>query len=289
MKELGFVKALARLENAKALDPLVSAVRSRVMSVIRPQAVRDVLHGVPIGHPLHPLEVQIPIGAWTSALVLDLLPSRGSEKAATVLVGVGVLAVAPTAISGWTDWSELHEQQMRVGLVHAAANVVATGLYAASFVQRSRGKHLSGKILGLIGFATVSGAGFIGGHLSYRLAAGANHTEDLPHRFPSGWQALSVLDELPDNELSRHVIAEQPLLVHRRGDRVDVISNVCSHLSGPLDEGELSDGCVTCPWHGSVFSLATGDVVHGPATSPQPSFEVRVVDGEVQVLLPHAG
>ncbi|MEF2978979.1 Rieske 2Fe-2S domain-containing protein [Subtercola sp. YIM 133946] len=302
MKELRFVKAITAVENASALDPLVGRVQGVVRSVIRPQALRDLLHGVPFGHPLHPVEVQIPVGAFTSAAILDLLPVRGTDTAAQALIGVGVLSVLPAAVSGWTDWSELHEQQMRVGLVHAAANIIATGLYTASFVQRSRGKQGSGKLLALAGLATVSGAGFLGGHLSYRQAAGANHAEDVPHVFPTGWQALAALDDLPDNELARRVVADQPLLVYRRGDRVDVLSNVCSHLSGPLDEGELSLGdggavtdvgggeaCVTCPWHSSVFSLDTGEVVHGPATSPQPRFDVRVTDGQVEVLLPNAG
>jgi uncharacterized membrane protein len=172
MEELSFVKAVTRIEDAAVLDPLIVKARDRVNAIIRPQALRDLLHGVPIGHPLHPLEVQVPIGAWTSALVLDLLPGRGTERAAKTLVGVGVLAVIPTAISGWTDWSELKQKQQRVGLIHAAANIVATTLYAASFVQRSRGKQGSGKVLALLGYAAVSGAGYLGGHLSYRLGAG---------------------------------------------------------------------------------------------------------------------
>ncbi|WP_342097150.1 Rieske (2Fe-2S) protein [Rathayibacter oskolensis] len=63
---------------------------------------------------------------------------------------------------------------------------------------------------------------------------------------------------------------------------------------GPLDEGELSDAgddeaCITCPWHASAYSLETGEVLRGPATSPQPWFETRVTEGRVEVLLPNAG
>lgn len=299
MRELGFVKAIGKIEQAEALDPIITRISDVVQAVIRPRALKDLLHGVPFGHPLHPVEVQIPIGAWVSAAVLDLLPGRGSDRAAQVLVGVGVVSVLPAAVSGWTDWSELHEQQKRVGLVHATANIVAATLYAASFVQRARGKQASGKVLGLLGLATVSGSGFLGGHLSYRQAAGANHAEDVPHLFPAGWRTLAPLEEIPDEKLSRRTVDGQPLLVHRSGERIDVLSNTCSHLSAPLDEGELSEEkqggaagstvCVTCPWHGSVFELATGEVVHGPATSPQPRFDVRVADGLVEVRLPHAG
>ncbi|SMH50444.1 Ferredoxin subunit of nitrite reductase or a ring-hydroxylating dioxygenase [Rathayibacter oskolensis] len=293
MRELKLVRLVTRLEDAAALDPLVGRVRKAVNAVIRPQPVRDVLHGVPVGHPVHPLLVLIPTGAWVSAAVLDLLP--GNEKAACTLIGVGVASVLPTAATGYTDWSELHEQQMRVGLVHASANVLATALYAASFIQRVRGRGTSGKVLSTLGLAVVSGGGYLGGHLSYRQAAGANHTEDVPHRFPTGWQQLGPLEELPQNALVKRIVAETPLLAYRRGDRVDVLSNVCSHLSGPLDEGEIVDvggpgeACVACPWHSSVFSLETGQVLRGPATSPQPRFETRVVDGRVEVLLPNAG
>lgn len=286
-----FVKLVSRLEDAATLDPLVGQVRKVVNAVIRPQPVRDVLHGVPVGHPVHPLLVLVPAGAWLSAAVLDLLP--GNERAARTLIGVGVVSALPTAAAGYTDWSELHEQQMRVGLVHAGANAIATALYAASFVQRGRGHGASGKVLSMLGLAVVSGGGYLGGHLSYRQAAGVNHAEDVPHRFPTGWQLLGPLDDLPQNELVKKVVAETPLVALRRGDRVDVLSNVCSHLSGPLDEGELEsaggEACVTCPWHSSVFSLETGEVLRGPATAPQPRFETRVTDGQVEVLLPNAG
>ncbi|PPF87867.1 (2Fe-2S)-binding protein [Subtercola sp. Z020] len=309
MRELSFVKIITRLENAEVLDSVVTRAQAVVKKVVQPQGLRDLLHGVPFGHPLHPVEVQVPIGAWLSAGILDALPMHGSGKAAQALIGVGVLSAAPAAVSGWTDWSELHEQQMRVGLVHAAGNAAAVLLYSASFVQRVRGRQASGKVLAYLGLAAVSGAGFLGGHLAYRQAAGANHAEDVPHVFPPGWQEVGDLDDLADGALERRIVAEQPLLFFRRGDEVNVLSDVCSHLSAPLHEGELdpgspapgslgtgplgeapgSDPCVTCPWHGSVFSLTSGEVVHGPATSPQPRFETRVEHGRLSVLLPGAG
>jgi nitrite reductase/ring-hydroxylating ferredoxin subunit/uncharacterized membrane protein len=298
MRELKFVRLLNPLENAAALDPLVDRVRGVVNAVIRPQPVRDVLHGVPIGHPVHPLLILVPAGAWLSAAVLDLLP--GNDRAARTLIGVGVVSVLPTAAAGYTDWSELHEQQMRVGLVHAGANIVATVLYTASWIQRGRGHRTSGKALSMTGLAVVSAAGYLGGHLSYRQAAGVNHAEDVPHRFPAGWQQLAPLDDLPQGEAISRQVAGMPLLVVRRGEHVDVLSNVCSHLSGPLDEGELDlvgtsdptgsgEACVSCPWHDSVFSLETGEVLRGPATAPQPRFRTRVTKGVVEVLLPNAG
>lgn len=289
MNELPFSKVVAALENAALLDPVVHVVKAVVDGVIRPQGLRDLLHGVPIGHALHPIQVQVPVGAWTCAAILDLLP--GQRKGARTLVGIGVLGASTAVISGYTDWSQLHEQQQRVGIVHAWLNAAAVGLYAVSYLQRRAGG--SGRALGFAGFAAVSASGFLGGHLAYRQAAGANHAEDVPHRFPEGWQVLAPLDTIPEGVPTHQLVSEVPLLVVRRGARVDVLANACSHLAGPLDQGELTEikgeTCITCPWHSSAYALETGKVVHGPSTAPQPRFETRVVGGLVQVMLPGAG
>src|SRR4051812_35804316 len=193
MRELRILKPIAKLENAAFLDPVVNAVKRVVDVVVQPQDLRDALHGVPLGHPLHPVLVLVPTGAWTSSTLLDLVP--GGERAARILVGFGLLSAAPTVLAGVTDWSRLHEQQMRVGVVHATANVTAVTLYTASLLARRRGTVTAGKALGLLGYAAVTAGGYLGGHLSYRQASGANHTEEVPHRFPEGWQRLAGLEE----------------------------------------------------------------------------------------------
>jgi len=294
MRELRIVKALEAVEREKRLDPLVEKVAGVVDAVLQPRALRDLLHGVPAGHPLHPVLVLVPTGAWISAALLDLLP--GQERPARTLVGAGVLAVAPSALAGFADWSATHEQQKRTGLVHSAANLVGTALYGASYLQRLRGRQASAKVLSFAGLGAVGLGGFIGGHLAYRQAVGANHAEDVPHLVSPGWHEVTRLDALPEGELTGLDLDGQPLVALRRGDAVEVLSSVCSHLSGPLSEGELvadagepGEACVSCPWHDSVFSMRTGEVVHGPATSPQPRFDTRVVDGTVEVRLPDAG
>jgi nitrite reductase/ring-hydroxylating ferredoxin subunit/uncharacterized membrane protein len=291
MKELRILKPIAKLENVQALDPLVDVTKRIVLTLVKPRALEDLLHGVPFGHPIHPMLVLVPTGAWASAAVLDLLP--GNERAARILVGTGVLSALPTALTGESDWARLHPQQQRVGIVHAAMNLTAVSLYSASWLARRAGNEGLGKLLAFAGFGAVGAGGYLGGHLAYRQAAGVNHTEDVPHRFPSGWQQLAPLADLPEGELTHRVVQGQPLLVHRAGPTVQVLSDVCSHLSGPLHEGQLTiepgDGaCVTCPWHGSTFSLANGEVLQGPATAPQPVFETRVTGETVEVLLPGA-
>jgi nitrite reductase/ring-hydroxylating ferredoxin subunit/uncharacterized membrane protein len=299
MKPLPALELVTRLEDAEWLDPVAKKVRKVVKRTVRPQWARDILHGVPIGHPVHPLAVQVPLGSWISAAVLDALP--GNNRAATVLIGVGTASALPSAVAGFMDWSQLHSQQQRVGLVHAAANITAASLYGASLVVRANGQQGAGKVLAYLGLGVVSFGGFLGGHLSYRQAAGVNHSEDIPHRFPSGWQALAPLQDLPDGKLHKRVVAGLPLLVFREGETVNVLSDVCSHLSGPLHEGKLKEGklndgsqtdggdpCVVCPWHGSTFSLRSGEVQAGPATARQPRFETRVTGGLVEVNLPGA-
>ncbi len=296
MRRAPLLKLIDRLEDATVLDPFVKGIKRVVDAALRPRGLRDILHGVPLGHPVHPLAVQVPLGTWVSAAVLDAVP--GTERAARMLIGVGVVSAVPAAMAGYTDWSKLHEQQLRVGVVHSVANLVATGLYATSFIQRTRGKHTKGKLLGYAGLMVAAGGGFLGGHLTYRQAAGVNHTEDVPHLFPAGWHPLAPLSNIADGKLEHHIVEETSLLVFRQGDEVNVLSDVCSHLSGPLHEGEIVDEdgtssgsgtCVECPWHQSVFSLQTGEVIHGPATSGQPRFNTRITDGIVEVCLPGAG
>jgi nitrite reductase/ring-hydroxylating ferredoxin subunit len=286
------MQLIVRLEQAAGLDPVVSAGQ-RVARLIRPGKVRDALHGVWLGHPLHPVLVQAAAGAWLSASVMDL---AGDPEAARLLAAVGLAAAVPAVVAGAADWSEQHEQQMRVGVVHAAGNAVAISLYGASLA--ARGPRLS-RALRLGGLAAVSVSGLLGGHISFRLAGGANHAEDVPHLLTPGWHYLMVAADLPEGKPVRQLVGEVPVVAIRTAGTVHVLADRCSHMSGPLSEGELSagglsagglsGGCLTCPWHGSVFRVADGSVARGPATAPQPSFEVREVGGAIQVCLPGAG
>ncbi|MFF4898076.1 Rieske 2Fe-2S domain-containing protein [Streptomyces sp. NPDC001068] len=250
--------------------------------------LRDVLHGRQLGHPLHPVLVQVPMGAWLSSAVLDLVPGAG--RYARVLVGVGTLAALPAALAGWTDWAEQHEQQMRTGLVHAAANAGAVSLFGASFVVRGR-RPMTGRALGFGGLVCAGVGGFVGGHLAYRQSAGANKAEPVPHLVAPGWHRLGPVDAFEPGVPQRLMLGEVPLLIVRDEDgTVAALADRCSHLSGPLSEGDIAEGCVVCPWHGSVFRLSDGAPVRGPATAPQPSFETRTeADGILAVRLPDAG
>jgi nitrite reductase/ring-hydroxylating ferredoxin subunit/uncharacterized membrane protein len=277
------MRLISRLEQESRLDAAVWAGQ-RVARLIRPGKVRDALHGVWLGHPVHPMLVQATTGAWLSASILDL--TGADEKAARRLVAAGIGAAVPAALAGAADWSEQHEQQMRVGVIHAAGNITALGLYAASLAQRGP---RAARLLRLAGLAAVSASGLLGAHISFRLAGGANHAEQVPHLVEPAWQHLMPAADLPEGEPVRRLLGEVPVVAVRVGGVLYVLADRCSHMSGPLSDGELADGCLTCPWHGSVFRIADGSVARGPATAPQPAFETREAGGAIQVCLPGAG
>lgn len=294
------MRPVDRLAGLQALDPV--ARRLSALADRFPVAVRDVLHGVWLGHPLHPAVAQLPVGAWVSAGILDLvavrLPRgrdrRGVERAATVLVATGLAASPGAAVPGFVDWSRLHPDQQRVGLVHAAANALAAGCMAASWSARRAGRPGRGRVWAAGGLTLASAGAALGGHLAYRFAAGADHAEDVPHTTPGEWVEVARLDTLAPGSPRQARVGDTPVVVVRQGDRVSVLADRCSHLSGPLSQGHLVAGrdgapCLVCPWHGSTFEVETGRVVHGPATSAQPVFRTRTVDGVVSAqVLPAA-
>ncbi|MFF7952533.1 Rieske 2Fe-2S domain-containing protein [Streptomyces griseorubiginosus] len=282
-RENGLLRLLARLEREPRLDPAADTLGAGIRSLPLGRA-RDVLHGTWLGHPVHPLLVQVPIGSWLSAAVLDLRKDRPRE--AGLLVGLGLAAAAPAALTGAVDWAELNPPQKRVGLVHALSNTAAVTLYTASLACRATGRTRAGRTLGFLGFAAVGAGGLLGGHLAYRQASGANHAEAVPHLVSQGWHRIGALDDLPPGLPVRRSVDDVPVMVLRGTDgAIHALADQCSHLAGPLSEGTVSDGCVQCPWHGSVFRLSDGLNVRGPAVAPQPAFEARVVDGQVEVRL----
>ncbi|MET9760723.1 Rieske (2Fe-2S) protein [Streptomyces sp. NPDC006372] len=279
------LRFLDRLERESRADAVIDTLRGAVRALPLGRG-RDLLHGRWLGHPVHPLMVQVPIGSWLSAAVLDLRPGRSRES--KLLIGTGLAAAAPAAVTGWVDWAELRPEQQRVGLVHALSNTAAVGLYATSLACRAAGREGAGRAYGFLGFAAVGLGGMLGGHLAYRQGSGVNHAEEVPHVVSEGWHRIGGVDEFPSGQPVRRNVDDVPVLVVREtGGEIHALAERCSHLAGPLAEGTVADGCVRCPWHGSVFRLSDGWNVRGPATAPQPSFETRITDGHVEVRLRH--
>jgi nitrite reductase/ring-hydroxylating ferredoxin subunit len=278
------VKALERLT---ALDSIGEPIRNAVQAALGTGRLRDALHGVPLGHPLHPALIHAPIGAWISAAILDALP--GQRSAATALVAVGTASAVPAAVAGANDWASLSREQRRVGLVHAAANTAAVGLYGASLVARLRGRHRAGRRLAYLGLAVGGGSAYLGGHLTYAQSAAVNQAAPRLRLVGDGWLDLGAVDEFPAGQPSRRRLGEVPVLVYRDDGRFTVLLEQCAHQSGPLGDGKVEqldgEACVVCPWHGSTYRLRDGGVVRGPAATDQPTLRTRVHDGRLQAAV----
>jgi len=281
--------ALSRLTDQPALDriaePLSRGIRAGYeMAGPAGQQAKNALHGVWLRHPLHPVFTDLPLGAWTTGLVLDAVAARTNDeamgRAADVAIGVGLAGAAGAAVTGLTDWSETSGRSRRTGLVHGLLNIAATTLFATAFVLRKRGARSTGQSCALAGYSIALGAAWLGGDLVYGQRIGVTHaTNDEPQSFA----AVASSSEIPDGSMKRVRHGDLDLLLVRQHGRLCALAHSCTHLGGPLSEGTLKEGSVVCPWHGSEFALADGHVINGPATQPQPCLDVRERDGRIEV------
>ncbi len=165
----------ARLESLEALDGLGRTAGRKTRGLIPDGVAKDVLSGAWLGHALHPILTDIPIGVWTSSVILDWTGGRASRPAADRLILTGVLAAGATVATGWSDWADAEEGNAavrRLGLAHAAANGTATLLMVSSYVARKQGARKRGRLLSLVGSAALGAGGWLGGHLSYTQGVG---------------------------------------------------------------------------------------------------------------------
>jgi len=251
------------------------------------QKVRNFLHGTWLGHPLHPVITDVPLGAWTISTALDVYEmSTGDETfspGADVAVKIGLVGAVGAAVTGFTDWHYTYEKPRRVGALHALLNITATACYVGSWWQRKQGDRRRGLITGLAGYAFSILGAYLGGHLVYNERIGVNHA---PEELPSKFVPVLDLKELRQGKMKKVEANGVPLLLVRRGDQVFAMAETCSHLGGPLSEGKFDGLTVECPWHFSRFAIEDGKVVAGPATYRQPSFVVRVRAGKIEVRSP---
>jgi nitrite reductase/ring-hydroxylating ferredoxin subunit/uncharacterized membrane protein len=272
------------------LDSLGETLQNAMEAAGKPlgppgQMLKNLLNGVWLGHPLHPAISDAPIGAWTTALGLDIL---GIKRGADAAVGLGILTAVPTALAGMADWRDTSGGPRRSGLLHALVNSLGLGLYVGSWFARRAGNRGLGVALSTAGWGLVFGGAYIGGDMVYRQGTGVSRNAFDPET--KEWTAALPADRLVEGQLVGAEVEVDgkplPVVFLKRGERIMALSAVCSHWGGPLAEGKLVDGdCVECPWHGSQFAMADGSVKQGPAAFPQPRFDTRVRDGQVEVRL----
>lgn len=285
-KDMNSLKVAKFIDQQDWLEPADTALEAVADSVLKPagQPVRNFLHGTWLGHPLHPAITDVPVGAWTVAAVFDAYESVTGDTTysagADACVGIGLVGAVGAALSGMADWQHTSRPARRIGVVHALLNIAATGLYITSWLQRRGDEREDGLTTSFLGFATVMTSAWLGGMLSYEQKIGVDHAQ---HGGPKKWMPVLAEDELADGELKKVTADNVSILLVKREGRILAIGEKCSHLGGPLSKGKLEGGTVICPWHGSRFSLADGSVIDGPATCAEPQFDVRVMDGQIEV------
>jgi nitrite reductase/ring-hydroxylating ferredoxin subunit/uncharacterized membrane protein len=275
-------RAIETVENASWLGSVISKVVDAFSRVVGPGTLKDALSGTWLGHPVHPLFTDVTVGAWTSAVALDLFGSERTRDGADALVALGTLSALPTVITGVSELADSEARDERnLGGAHAISNLTATALFALSYVQRRNGRRGLGTALSLGGIAVATVGAYVGGHLSFRRGIGVDRTAfDDPVRV---WTRTIKDDDLIEGKAQRVRVGRTDVMLYRTDSRIVALANRCTHRGGPLHKGGIDEGSVTCPWHFSRFRLEDGAIVRGPATAPAPFFQTRVNDGVIEV------
>lgn len=249
------------------------------------QKLRNFLNGVWLGEPLHVVLTDVPVGAWTVAMVFDALDvafdRRKFSRAAEASIAIGLAGAAGAALTGMTDWSDVDPPARRLGFIHGLLNLSATTLFVTSLVLRKNKSRAIGRFAGALGYAVMAYAAHLGGELVYEQRVGVDRTAG--QEFPEQFTPVLPEEKLIDGKLTKAMYQGTPILIVRRGDRIFAMAETCSHFSGPLSEGRLEGDSVVCPYHNSRFALEDGRVLDGPAVHPQPCLQVRTRDGQVEV------
>ena len=270
------------------LEPIADRVQPAIAAAldgpIGPR-VANILHGTWLGHPLHVILTDVPLGCWTAAAVFDVLEAAGKRrlgKRADSVIMLGLVGAAGTAVTGLADWSRIGGgETRRIGLAHGLLNITASACYVASLCLRRNHSRRAGRQFAFAGLVISTVAAYLGGHLVYKKGLGVDHSADYPP--PEDFLPVLAETELPENELKRVTANGMPVLLVRRAKHIYAIAETCAHLGGPLSEGKLEDTAVRCPWHGSCFSLEDGRVLEGPSVHAQPVLEVRIHNGQIEV------
>jgi nitrite reductase/ring-hydroxylating ferredoxin subunit/uncharacterized membrane protein len=278
------------IENMTVLKKAGTEIKHRLHKLVlnggRPaRTVADLLHGTWLGHPLHPVLTDATVGAWTFGAVFDLLANvtgqRKMRHAADMLTEMGLVTAGATAVTGLTDYSTIKQEAVEYGAAHALLNTTATVLYLLSVRARRMGERDTGVTLSTLGFGAVMVSAWLGGELVYRHRVGVDHADREAK--PEDWTPVLSIIELNENESRRVEVEGLPILLYRHNGEIMAVGATCAHAGGPLNEGTFDGYCVQCPWHDSVYDLRDGDVVHGPSTYRQPTFETRLMNGQIEV------
>jgi uncharacterized membrane protein len=164
--------SIERLEHDDRLDRLADGLTT-VATPLSAGRRGEILRADWLGHALHPLLTDIPMGCWLAAGLLDVVGGKTGRRPATRLVGAGLVAAVPTIAAGLAELGGIpDEPRRRVTAVHAAGNTVVAASYFASWRARHKGHHLRGVVYGMLGGGIAWITGYLGGHLSFARSTG---------------------------------------------------------------------------------------------------------------------
>ena len=243
---------------------------------IRP--VQNFLNGTWLGHPVHSVVTDVPVGALTVSIVADVI---GQHLVADVSMVLGVLAMVAAAVTGLADYTEVDGTARNRATVHGTLMVVTLVLYTISLLIRAGNPpdRLVAIVVAVIGYLLLALAAAIGGDLVYLIGTHVNR-----HAWRGAgakWIKLELgdLPDIPEGGPTKLRAGINELAVIRNGDQVLAVHAQCAHAGGPLADGSLVGDAIECPWHGSRYRMANGHVVRGPSMYDQPAYDVRRAEG----------
>lgn len=285
------LSALQKFVNGQGwLDALGDPLQQEINAIFsnageQGKTIKNFLNGVWLGHPVHPMITDVPVGAWTCTLLLDLLGSARDDdsldSAADITLGVGLAAAAGAAVTGLTDWTDTYGMERKLGLLHGVTMITAFLAYTGSLLARLGGNRSTGVKLAHLGYVTMSAGAYLGGDEVYDIGYGVNHTA-FQHG-PSDFVAVAAEADLEDSMPKKVQADGVPVVLVKQGGTVYALDDTCVHAGCSLAGGTVEGRSIICPCHGSQYDLADGAVINGPATMPEPRYEVRIQDGQVEV------
>ena len=246
-------------------------------------AIRDLLNGRWLGHPLHAVLTDAPIGILFLVIIFDLLHL---PDAAAWALGIGILAMLGAALAGFADYADTDGRARERATLHSTLMIVALLAFIVSLVLRlgpnGATESTGGFIVSIVAFLILAAGAFVGGDVVYALGNMVDR-----HAFRGAgtkWLALEPAEldaggRIPEGRPIKAKLGSNQLVLVRQGEQILALHDVCAHAGGPLNEGKLVDGEIECPWHYSRYRLANGDVTRGPSVYHQPAYEVRAKDG----------
>ena len=277
--QVRIIQAIGSMGWLGALSDAITEVISPLRERHQGSVFLEVFHGGRwLGHALHPALSDLPIGLWTGSVLFYLL---GQDNPAAVMSIAGLAGAAGAFVTGVADWTVSDGRDRRVGLFHGLLNTGGILLQAGSLTAHTLGHHVAATGWSAASLAVTGAAAYLGGHLVLGRGVMVDHTAWTSG--PRQWTQVAQDSALAEGNTLAVAVDGRKVLLYRGRDGIAAIEEACSHAGGPLGFGQVQDGIVTCPWHGSRFRLTDGAVLRGPAGHPQPTLDARVREGWIEV------